>query len=81
MCSLYSTLQHKKYIIISYKKITDKTSKEPLKKVQTLIVQQRNMFRSGYIDSQSMSSVSCFMKVTVVLLCSLPARFLQVKKL
>ena len=50
---------------------TQKTSTEPMKKVQSMILQQTNIFRSGYIDSQLLSALSYFIQVIVMLLCSL----------
>ena len=47
---------------------TKKVSKEPLKKVQSLILQQINIFRSCYIDLPSDYALSYFMQVTVILL-------------
>ena len=47
---------------------TQKTSIEPSNKIQNMILQQSNIFLSGFIDSQPMSALSYLM---IILLCLL----------
>ena len=41
-----------------------------------MILQQNNMFWSGHLDSQAMSALSYFMRITVIILCSTSTRLL-----
>ena len=77
MFVILSTLQHNNYTWKCIMKLgfngtilTHKTSIQPLKKVHNMILQQSNIFRSGYTDTQPMYALTYFMRVTVILLCS-----------
>ena len=56
-------------ICVWWNQIYKKNGTVQVKKIQTRILQQSNIFRSGYIDSQPMSALPYFMQVTIILLC------------
>ena len=58
---------------------TKKIITEPLKKVQNTILQQSNIFRSGYIDPHPTSTLPYFVHGTVLLLYSMHTYFIQVQ--